>query len=202
MNRSFVVSSSTTQASFRFDETGNPGGKYKRTNSPSWVRVVKHHSKDIQIWSQPLRTKQTVRSSWSFALSHFGIQESCIRTWKFVGQKSRPAKEVGQGLQSRCGSLTRYIMIHHRIIIFIFAILIEATLRPRWSRVNIGICVALSNYFDLGTIVLMVQKCDESTGWAAGKFIPPCMRVVFFFWVVQLNPRAMIAQISEPSSRS
>ena len=42
---------------------------------------MEHHSKDIQIWSQPLRTKQTVRSSCGFALSHFGVQESCSRTW-------------------------------------------------------------------------------------------------------------------------
>ena len=42
---------------------------------------MEHHSKDIQIWSQPSRTKQTVRSSCGFALSHFGVQESCIRTW-------------------------------------------------------------------------------------------------------------------------
>ena len=69
--------------------------------------VVEHHSKDIQIWSQPLRTKQTVRSSCGFALSHFGVQESCTRTWgNILGGKrcfflleklsSRPFHETGE----------------------------------------------------------------------------------------------------------
>ena len=71
------------------------------------------------IWSQPSRTKQTVRLSCGTALSHFGVQESCIRTWIVLAcRMARGTDQVFIHVLLRAGAQTSIGERHFRFIGF------------------------------------------------------------------------------------